>query len=108
MLLLLLHTYYLRRTNTYTTTPEPRSRAAAGSSSVDGTNGPPLAGRSLPGTVDSIVVVRSTTTSVSVCATAAGVRISIATRMAVASKPRFFRDSSFYLATTPPVLSPPS
>src|ERR671920_1784575 len=79
MLLLLLHTYYLRRTNAYTTTPEPRSRAAAGNSSVDGANGPPLAGRSLPGTVDSIVVVRSTTTSVSVCAIAAGARISIAT-----------------------------
>src|SRR5919112_2711963 len=94
MLLLLVLIHYLRRTSAYATTPDPRRRAAAGKSSADGANGPPLAGRSLLGTVDSTVVVRSTTTSVSVCAIAVGTRISIATRAAVASKTSFFTRAS--------------
>src|SRR5215218_1803220 len=106
LLLVLAHIYYLRRTTAYTTTPEPRSRAAAGKSSADGANAPPLLGS---GAVDSSSVVRSTTTSVSVCAMAVGMRISIATRAAVASKTSFFtRAPSSSLLLISPLPSTPS
>src|SRR5918998_1958374 len=100
LLLPLVLTHYLRRTSAYATTPAPRSRAAAGKSSADGANGPPLLGS---GAVDSISMVRSTTTSVSVCAMPVGTRISIATRAAVASKTSFFTrepPSSTFLHTS--------